>query len=358
MSTVKFDSQKIEQLLNAATSERQRKMYQALLDKARNQERSSKSEKTVEIIPSTEKKSQTKTKGQTKTQKKTKTVKKNQKASSESTTIEVFTPTSTSKTVTESKLIEDSLEVPSQTEVKSQSKKSEKQESAVKSPLFQALGSVIATPYLKGNRLKIVINDSEYDLLSAQGFRHHVYKRLKEELEKNGSREMFFRLYPKFKYNYKSQESKLSFSLVCFNQDCEKINEESIGFVVRGIWQYIAHSKSPVISIYRNHEQMELFKKLNESQQSNFVRPHHIPVVWDTTIEPFKFNPELEKDSQMPRYFVQVRGIFKDDLYMVEETLQEPTLKIPKHIKLPKKNKSQSEKKADEKSNSSAAVTP
>ena len=374
MSSVKFDSQKIEQLLNAATSERQRKMYQALLDKARNQERSSKSEKTVEIIPSTEKKSQTKTKGQTKTQKKTKTVKKNQKASSESTTIEVFTPTKkSSKTVTESKLIEDSLEVPSQTEVKSQSKKSEKQESAVKSPLFQAIGSVIATPYLKGNRLKIVINDSEYDLLSAQGFRHHVHKRLKEELEKNGSRKMFFRLYPKFKYNYKSQESKLSFSLVCFNQDCEKINEESIGFVVRGIWQYIAHSKSPVISIYRNHEQMELFKKLNESQQSNFVRPHHIPVVWDTTIEPFKFNPELEKDSQMPRYFVQVRGIFKDDLYMVEETLQEPTLKIPKHIKLPtprldklgepqrpsrsKKNKSQSEKKADEKSNSSAAVT-
>ena len=39
MEAIKFDSQKIEQLLNSATSERQRKMYQSLLEKARIEEK-------------------------------------------------------------------------------------------------------------------------------------------------------------------------------------------------------------------------------------------------------------------------------------------------------------------------------
>ena len=44
MSILQFHSQKIEQFLNSATSKRQRKMYRSLLDKARNQERSSTAE--------------------------------------------------------------------------------------------------------------------------------------------------------------------------------------------------------------------------------------------------------------------------------------------------------------------------
>ena len=355
MSIVQFDSQKIEQLLNSATSERQRKMYQALLDKARSQERSSTANKAPETTPSTEKKTQTTTKGQTKTktQKKTQTVKKNKKTTPQSATTEASTPTKQStKTVTESSPLSPTAETPEpatsttdqapQTEPKSQSKKQKKQQRDPEAPIFQALGAVIATPYLKDDFIKIVIDGSEYNLLYAQGFRRHVYTRLKEDLEKNGSREMFFRLYPNVKYDYKSQQSKVSFSLVCFNLDCEKINEESLGFVLRGIWQDLAHYESPVISIYRNRESIDFFNKLNNQQQSSFARLRHIPVVWDAPVEPFKFNPQAEKDSQMPRYFVQVRAIFKDGLFLVEEMLSEPTLKIPKFIKLPKKKQSKS----------------
>ena len=38
----------------------------------------------------------------------------------------------------------------------------------------------------------------------------------------------------------------------------------------------------------------------------------------------------------MPRYFVEVRAIFKDGLYVVEEMLREPTRKIPRFIKVSK----------------------
>ena len=105
MTTAQFDSQKIEQLLKSATSERQRKMYQALLEKAQKQERSSTKNKRAETIPSTEKTAQTKTKSSTKTQKKTKTVKKNQKVATQSTSTESSTTTKKiPQTITESRI--------------------------------------------------------------------------------------------------------------------------------------------------------------------------------------------------------------------------------------------------------------
>ncbi len=369
MSIVQFDSQKIEQLLNSATSSRQRKMYQALLDKARSQERSSTTNKAPETTPSTEKKTQTTTKGQTKTktQKKTKTVKKNQKVATQSATTEASTPTKqSSQTVTESSPLPSKPKTPEpapsttdqapQTEPKSQSPKPEKQQTAAKAPIFQAIGTVIATPYFQDELSKVKINGCEYDLLYVHGWRRQAYIRLKEELEKNGSSQMFLRLYPKATFDYKTSQPRLSFSLVGFSRACEKINDQPLGFMLRGIWQYIPHCKTPVITIYRNHQQKVYFKNLSKSQQLAFAQPLHIPVVWDAPVEPFKFNPEAEKDSQMPRYFVEVRAIFKDGLYVVEEMLREPTLKIPKFIKVSKKEQDKSVEKTAQKAELSATT--
>ncbi len=372
MSIVQFDSQKIEQLLNSATSERQRKMYQALLDKARKQERSSTTNKTPETTPSTEKKTQTTTKGQTKTktQKKTQTVKKNKKTTPQSVTTEVSTSTKQStKTVTESSPLSPTAETPQpapsaidqapQTEPKSQSKKSKKskkKQTAAKPTIFQAIGTVIATPYLKDDLLKVVIDGCEYDLLYVKGFRSKAYPLLRAGLEKNGSSPMFLRLYPKATFDYQTSQPRVAFSLVNFSRACEKINDQPQGFMLRGIWQYIPQCNSPVITIYRNRAQKEFFKKLNKSQQLAFAQPLHIPVVWDAPVEPFKFNPEAEKDSQMPRYFVEVRAIFKDGLFVVEEMLREPTRKIPKFIKVSKKEQPKSVEKTAQKAELSATT--
>ena len=195
---------------------------------------------------------------------------------------------------------------------------------------------MIATPYFEDELSCIKKNGCKYDLLYLYGRRRQAYIRLKEDLEKNGSSQMFLRLYPKATFDYQTQQSRLAFSLINFSRDCEKINDQPQGFVLRGIWQSIRRSKTPVITIYRNHQQKVYFKNLSKSQQLAFAQPRHIPVVWDAPVEPFKFNPEAEKDSQMPRYFVEVRAIFKDGLYVVEEMLREPTLKIPKFISVSK----------------------
>ena len=64
------------------------------------------------------------------------------------------------------------------------------------------------------------------------------------------------------------------------------------------------------------------------------LKPNHIPVVWDDApVEPFKFDPQKDKNSKMKRYFVQVRATFRDGVYVVEEVLEKPTKKIPKFLK-------------------------
>ncbi|MDJ0592540.1 MAG: hypothetical protein QNJ72_21535 [Pleurocapsa sp. MO_226.B13] len=320
MGVVQFDIQKIEQLLNSATSERQRKMYQALLNKARRRERASSDSKASGTTPETE--------TQTKTTKKKKATRQSATTSASPAIPQSTTPVPESTT----QLTEE------ESELKSRSKEPEKQQqpNAVL-PMFQAIGAVVATPYIKDEHLKMAIDGGEYDLLYTQGFRRRAYNLLKAKLEKNGSSPMFLRLYPKAKFEPNSQQPRLFFSLVNFSSNCEQIKDEPQGFMLRGIWQYIPNSKSPVISIYRNRDQWGYFKKLSKSRQFNFVQPHHIPVVWDATVEPFKFNPQAETGEQMPRYFVEVRAIFKDGLYVVEEMLGEPTLDIPKSIKVPKK---------------------
>ncbi len=339
MSIVQFDSQKIEQLLNSATSSRQRKMYQALLDKARSHSLSSTNSSAPETTPETEKKAQTHTKGQTETKTKTKTTKKQKKETGKSDTREADSVKAQKTTPVEEtpKLTQEKSDVPPQTELKSQSKEPQKQQSDAETPIFQAKGVLILTPYIKDNLLKVTIDEREYDLLYVPGSQRKAYMSLKSELEKNGSRKIFLKLYPQATFDRKSAEPLLSFSVANFSLNGDKLNDYPKGFVLRGIWQFIPHSPSPVISIYRNSHQLAAFKKLKEKQQFYFAKPHHIPVVWDAPVEPFKFNPQLEKGEQMPRYFVEVRAIFKDGLYVVEEMQKEPTRKIPKFIKVSKK---------------------
>lgn len=336
MSIVQLDIQKIEQLLNSATTSRQRKMYQALLDKARSQERLSTDSLAPQTTPEIENKAKAKTKAKTETQ----TTKAKKKATPQSATTFASTAIPESQTpVSESttQLTLKKSDVPPQTQLHTKSEAPQQQQPDAKRRTFQALGTLIAAPYLQGDRAWVTIEDREYDLRYVPGFQRQAYRLLLEELEENGSSKMFLKLYPNVTFDQSSAEPILSFSLANFSLNLEKINDYPKGFVLRGIWQYIPKCNFPVITIYRNLNQLPAFKKLKGSRQFYFAQPHHIPVVWDAPVEPFKYNPQQEKDSQMSRYFVEVRAIFKDGLYVVEEMLLPPTLDIPKYIKSPKK---------------------
>ncbi len=392
-----LDSKKLEKLLSSATNERQRKMYEALLKKARKQE-----QEAAKASSATETKVKAqavlgKVQKQQKSSSATNKKKTNQKISekaplqepvlAESPQSEVDNETKSlpkleappklekppareekttkSSSKADSKVVTETLENTSnltaennkklteekssknqkqaqdkkaksskQKETKKENKKTKVQEEKV---IFQAFGKMILTPYLKEKDLKIEIEGQEYDLLYGSDYTARIHRALKQELKNKGSRKMLLSLYPNAQFSEESETAKLFFILAGFEKKSPTNQTYPEQFNLRGIWQYISESPIPVISIYRNMEQLVKLKRLNEKQQLKSVQPHHLPIVWENApVKPFKYAEEVAKDEQMPGYFVEVSAIIKDGIYVVQEMLKEPRLDIPPYIKAEK----------------------
>ena len=335
--------------MESATTPRQRKMYQALLDKAKKQSNSSTDSETSETTSPIQQQPPDSTKSESKpsaeTTKSTKTAKTNKTTveTSQSTEPTQSTPVSTPAETKPSPQLEEEKAPPETLP-------------EIKPPLFQAIGAIIATPFIQDELLKVTIDEHSYDLLWGR-LRRKVHNLLKAELENNGSRPMLLKLYPHAQYRPSLEQPKPYFSLVAFNSECDATDESDRDFILRGIWQFIPKSSSPVISIYRNREVLGTIKKLSTPQQLSLLKPNHLPVVWDDApVEPFKFEAQKDKNSKMKRYFVQVRASFRDGVYVVEEVLEKPTKKIPKFLKPFRKKKTKQKKSKTSQTTDSAST--
>lgn len=366
-----LDSQKIEKLLNTATNERQRKMYQALLKKARSQEKEAASssgtekkakaqailgkvEKQETVASRTGKKAITQEQvlaSSTQSEVNNETLnlpKLESTVSSSKTDTEIKTQTleNTSKATAENnKKSEAEKSSNNQKQAEDKKAQSNKQKGSKKKtqktkkvqeekPIFQALGRMVLTPYLKENELKVEIEGQEHDLLHGSGSTLVAHRKLRQELIKNGSKKMLLMLYPLTQFSPNSSSVKLSFIVGKFEKKYNQERKYGSNFRLKGILQYIPWSETPVISIYRNRSQLWQFKKLNEEKRLKLAKPNHIPVLWENApVAPFKYVEGVSKKEQMPRYFVEVRAVLQDGMYVVKEMLREPTLDIPLYIK-------------------------
>ena len=330
MTAIKSDLQKLEALLNSATNERQRKMYQSLLDKARQnaalRESASHSEQAAEskvdsVTPASS------INKQNTSEPKEEQVMSSATAKERDRTNDVAQGDSGS-------LLADPEEVaqkPTKSEANKQSKSNQP-------TIFQAVGLIRCTPRIEGDKLLITIGDRDYELKKGSGRWRKQFDELKQEIEKHGSTEMLLRVYPQIIHDSKNQEIRYWFTLVraYFNESQCFDNRED--FIFRGIWNIVPYCPLPVISIHRNINTLGFYQRLSFKAKKAFIRPQDFPVVWSAPIEPFQYNPELDPREQMPRYFVQVRAIFKDGRFEVVETIEKPTLDVPRYIKPPKKN--------------------
>ncbi|MGB5969835.1 MAG: hypothetical protein WBG70_16090, partial [Spirulinaceae cyanobacterium] len=226
--------------MESATTPRQRKMYQALLDKAKEQSPSSTDSEISETTSPIQQQPPNSTKPESEPS--AETTKTNE------TTVETSQSTETAETKLLPQLEEE--------------KASPETLPEIKPPLFQAIGAIIATPFIQDELLKVTIDEHSYDLLWGR-LRRKVHNLLKAELENNGSRPMLLKLYPHAQYRPSLEQPKPYFSLVAFNSECDATDESDRDFILRGIWQFIPKSSSPVISIYRNREVLSTIKKLS-----------------------------------------------------------------------------------------------
>ncbi len=371
MTAEKTKLQKLQTLLNSATNERQRKMYQALLDKA-------KAELASESAPPQQKTTQTSTKKQAQsksskkkaesnppvskqTSSKKKTTSKKEKASSNNSVVvtEEISATNQSTSVAptnQTKQDKKSATTKTKAKAKKQSKKSKSSNNATSSDqkeqlYFSGVGIIRCTPYLEDEKVFVTINEQQCALKQAVETERKGINLLKEELEKNGSREMLLRVYPNITHHSDGRPPSHSFRLVQFYLDEERYSELPEEFIFRGIWRVVPHCPYPVITIYRNINRYAFYKRLSKYAKERFVKSQDFPLVWDAPVEPYKHYPAKEKSEQMPCYFVQVRAIFKDAQYIVTEMLSEPTLDIPQFIEPKRIPNNQNQSKQSEQPN-------
>ena len=340
MTAIKSDLQKLENLLNSATNERQRKMYQALLDKARKQALapSSISDTPLKAKSTTER---VKPGSSTDKQKQSKLADKkaspaNNNANENEVTSDVLKQ---DRDLSKAPLKEDIAHPTQQPNSTSTQEFGSAQASPCKSGvsltrMFQAVGLIKCTPYIENDRLKLNLDDCDYDLKKVNGRWSKQFTQLKQDLESNGSRPIQLRVYPNIIHHSDNLENPYhhSFSLVRAYFDESKCLDSSESFIFRGIFTYVPYCSTPVISIHRNIDTLKLYQRLSNAAKKSFIRPQAFPVVWSAPVEPFVYDPKLEKSKQMPRYFVEVRATFDDGRYTVVEMLNEPTLEIPKFI--------------------------
>ena len=334
MTVVKSDLQKLETLLNSATNERQRKMYQSLLDKARQnaalQESALNSEQAAESkIDSVDSLTLA---SSIKQQKQSEPKEEEQVLSS---------ATAKERDRTNDVAHKGSGNLPTDPkEIAQKQTLSEagKQFKSSQPTIFQAVGLIRCTPQIEGDRLIVAIDDRDYELKKGSGRWRKQFDELKQEIEQHGSTEMLLRVYPNIIHDSKNQEIRYWFTLVRAYFDESQCSDNREDFIFRGIWNIVPYCDEPVISIHRNINTLGFYQRLSFKAKKAFIRPQAFPVVWDAPVEPFVYDPKLEKSEQMPRYFVEVRATFDDGRYTVVEMLNEPTKEIPKYIKSMKKN--------------------
>lgn len=119
---------------------------------------------------------------------------------------------------------------------------------------------------------------------------------------------VYIKVYPA--YNLKTQE--LSFRVVCFNLQRPE-GFKNLYFKLSGVFQWIAQSKRPVLTIYRN-----LDSPCKNNEKAKLAS--HIPLIM-RDVKPFKYHKDSEERPQF--YMVEAkllptRGTFGFNRFLAE----------------------------------------
>jgi len=230
----------------------------------------------------------------------------------------------------------ESLENAGKTDVNSTSPTLEEE----KAVFFQALGTIEAERVeVVERRIIITVGSKEY-----RGWiEPKQFSGLMRYLEERGEKPIYLRVYPKTLSTPEQPLSLQGWQIVIGIKGLspqEKVNH----FVIRGVWQYIPQSESPVMTVYRNQ---------TSNDPTGKYKATHLPVLMEREdCQAFKY--DSKGTQKRKRYFIQ--GLFQFDpstnLFIWKEDLEPPTLKIPPYLradKTPLENESKIAKKDPEK---------
>ncbi len=205
--------------------------------------------------------------------------------------------------------------------------------------VFKAIG-VIEGEVSFGEKNFIKVGDKEYQLFYSPKYKK-AWRALQIQVKRFGAHQKLV-VHPRpLHLPDRNKQPTMRFQLVGFGTG-ELMTELAVNeFKLSGWWQFIPCNKFPILTVARNFdsEQYEFFKSLDSDRQKRYFKATHIPLVWrDASVQPFRFNPRLEKDEQQPRFFVQLKARFLPEkgVFGFESLVAPPSPEHPKYIKVKK----------------------
>ncbi|MBW4533208.1 MAG: hypothetical protein KME09_04660 [Pleurocapsa minor HA4230-MV1] len=357
------DVAKIKRLVESALSPREKAMYESLLHKAEQQIAKIRDGETATKAEA--KKSQS-------------TSQKSQKAVVAAA--EIVAPGSKMResTVKLDKTISSPLQETVTKELPLE-KKETSSEVEANAAIFQAIGVIEGIICVtEKSQLTITLGNQKYRLGYTAKSRKRDYAKLLEEISSQGSKIQKISVYPQVNYRsgvpwllkpglapdrisrLKKEGNnftyEINFNLVSVEkpslQEKQKIagifGDLAVGeFQISGYWQYVKFCDGPGITVMRNYSESlaKQAQKVGQQKASRWLRPNHLPVEWlDSSPKPFKYDPNLEQQGQMPRLFVQTKVKFEPELqkFMVMEELEQARTQAPRYLKAKQKNNDES----------------
>jgi hypothetical protein len=221
--------------------------------------------------------------------------------------------------------------------------------SPVEGALFQAVGIICGEITTDGDKTFVTIGEKSYALYYASTHKR-AYEALKKEITCTGITQQKLIVYPRIThFPGGKQPYRLEFQLAGFvghsvsGGGIESVLQEN-EFKICGLWQFIPVCRVPCISVFKNFNQqrLEYIKSAPLDKKVNFMKASHIPVLWrDSPVSPFRFNKNLDKETQGKASFVQLKARFNsaNDNFEFVELLGTPSESPPNYLKAGKKDK-------------------
>ncbi|MBW4546949.1 MAG: hypothetical protein KME25_21270 [Symplocastrum torsivum CPER-KK1] len=220
--------------------------------------------------------------------------------------------------------------------------------------LFQAVGIIFGEITTDGDKTFVTIGEKSYALYYASTHKY-AYEALKKEITCTGITQQKLIVYPKIThFPGGKQPYRLAFQLAGFvghsasGEGLESVLEEN-EFKICGLWQFIPVCRVPCISVFKNFDKqrLEYIKSAPLEKKVNFMKASHIPVLWrDAPVPPFRFNKNLDKETQGKASFVQIKARFNsaNDNFEFISLLGIPCESAPNYLKAGKKDKAEAAK--------------
>jgi len=189
---------------------------------------------------------------------------------------------------------------------------------------FQAIGTIcgVVEKIKDTGGYSILFDNKSYNL-HVPAHKYTIWKKFCKEQDDNL---IWLRVYPKVLLR-KDEIPDIRFEVIAW-KDYDEWGEGSNRFKVHGIWQFIAQNKTPVLTVYRNSNDL--------SKPNTFVKPVHIPIIMRRTeIDPYSYAKVKIAKTIVEKWFMSVycKLLTKTNTFKFICDSSQPTKTIPKYVK-------------------------